>query len=438
MATDPYKADPYDIIIAPARGIRFYTAEGTEIYIDDLPYLALIKAAADGSGGGTVPSTVHVVTIQAENSLSNEFNLGSLASGILKQSVSAGVSTPAIATGGTDYANPPDGVTLEDSGSSTTRIKDGGVALSKIATIAATTLLGNSTGLTATPAALTASQARTLLSLVVGTNVEAWSAVLDALAAVMSSTATAAAQRTALGLGTASTHPDTDFLQAANNLSELADKALSRTNLGVAIGTNVEAWSAVLDALTTVMSSTATAAAQRTALGLGTAATHATGDFLQTTNNLSDVTAATARTNLGLGTAATQNTSAFLQPSNNLSDVSSASTARGNLGVYGENSIGNSGSSKTVDWSLGHSQDITLTAACTLTFSNPVAGEVYVLRVAQDGTGSRTITWPASVHWAAGTSPTLTTTASKIDIFTFSYDGIATVYYGVTSGQNYS
>jgi hypothetical protein len=42
-----------------------------------------------------------------------------------------------------------------------------------------------------------------------------------------------------------------------------------------------------------------------TLLGLGTAATHAAGDFLQTANNLSDVTASTARTNLGLGTAAT-------------------------------------------------------------------------------------------------------------------------------------
>jgi hypothetical protein len=39
--------------------------------------------------------------------------------------------------------------------------------------------------------------------LLVGTDVEAWSATLDALASVMSSTATAAAQRTALGLGTA-------------------------------------------------------------------------------------------------------------------------------------------------------------------------------------------------------------------------------------------
>lgn len=67
---------------------------------------------------------------------------------------------------------------------------------------------------------------------------------------------------------------------------------------------------------------------------LGTAATHATGDFAQVANNLSDLASeSAARTNLGLGSAATQSTSAFLQPGNNLSDVASTATARANLGL---------------------------------------------------------------------------------------------------------
>ena len=47
-------------------------------------------------------------------------------------------------------------------------------------------------------------------------------------------------------------------------------------------------------------------AGSRTALGLGTAATHPVADFAQTANNLSDLAnATTARSNLGLGSAAT-------------------------------------------------------------------------------------------------------------------------------------
>lgn len=63
--------------------------------------------------------------------------------------------------------------------------------------------------------------------------------------------------------------------------------------------------------------------------------------------------------------------------------------------------------------------DITLTANCTITLAgSPAAGKVgaLVLRLTQDATGSRTVTWPASVRWAgAGTAPTLSTGSAKYD-----------------------
>lgn len=78
----------------------------------------------------------------------------------------------------------------------------------------------------------------------------------------------------------------------------------------------------------------------------------------------------------------------------------------------------------SVDWANGATQSVTLGATGrTVTFANPVAGQVYRLIIKQDATGSRTITtWP-TIKWADGTAPTLTTTASKADIVTLLYDG---------------
>jgi hypothetical protein len=71
----------------------------------------------------------------------------------------------------------------------------------------------------------------------------------------------------------------------------------------------------------------------------------------------------------------------------------------------------------TVSWdmSLGYNAKVTLGGNRTLTVSNPVLGIDYSLAVIQDGTGSRTVTWPSSFDWGTAGAPTLTTTASKVD-----------------------
>ena len=55
--------------------------------------------------------------------------------------------------------------------------------------------------------------------------------------------------------------------------------------------------------------------------------------------------------------------------------------------------------------------------------SGGVTGQFIALLVIQDGTGSRTLTWNAVYEFKDDTAPTLTTTASKGDNFTFRYNG---------------
>lgn len=68
---------------------------------------------------------------------------------------------------------------------------------------------------------------------------------------------------------------------------------------------------------------------------------------------------------------------------------------------------------------------------------DPISGsEIYRLRVIlkQDGTGGRTVTWPANVKWPGGTVPTLTATAHAVDVFEFEFSPEDSSYFGRTYG----
>jgi hypothetical protein len=73
------------------------------------------------------------------------------------------------------------------------------------------------------------------------------------------------------------------------------------------------------------------------------------------------------------------------------------------------------------------------TATTTFTISNPAVGS-FITRVGQDGTGGRRVVWFNTIKWAGGTAPTLTSTASKTDVFGFLctasgfYDGYVVGY----------
>ena len=173
------------------------------------------------------------------------------------------------------------------------------------------------------------------------------------------------------------------FLVNSNNLSDVSSASTARTNLGLAIGTNVQAWDADLDTWATK----------------------------------------TAPSGTVVGTTDTQTlTNKTLTNPTVTNYVETPYTA-------------NSSTAITLALTNGTVQIITLTGNATITMPTATAGKSFILLLKQDGTGSRTVTW-STVKWPAGTAPTITSTASKQDIFSFFADG--TNWYGTTVGQNYT
>ena len=101
--------------------------------------------------------------------------------------------------------------------------------------------------------------------------------------------------------------------------------------------------------------------------------------------------------------------------------------------------VTSSGAATTVNCETGNSFSHVLTEATTFTFSNPPAsGTAYTMsiEIIQDASASGyTVTWPTSVDFPAATAPTLTATASAVDVFVFTTRDGGTNWYGFTAGQ---
>lgn len=94
--------------------------------------------------------------------------------------------------------------------------------------------------------------------------------------------------------------------------------------------------------------------------------------------------------------------------------------------------IAASGAAQTINLANGNVHDITLTANCTFTFSGSTASRAcsFNLILRQDGTGGRTVTWPASVSWLPGVAPTINAGANAVtNIFFMTVDN-GTTWFG--------
>jgi hypothetical protein len=91
--------------------------------------------------------------------------------------------------------------------------------------------------------------------------------------------------------------------------------------------------------------------------------------------------------------------------------------------IEGTVSIGNSGTSQTLSLSSGTFQTVTMTGNCTFTMPTPTAGKSFLLKV-MTGSGGFTGTF-TGVKWSFSSTPVITATAGRYDLFSFIADGTA-------------
>ena len=87
-----------------------------------------------------------------------------------------------------------------------------------------------------------------------------------------------------------------------------------------------------------------------------------------------------------------------------------------------------------ISWNVEDNQVASVTLGGNRELDNPTNmkdGATYILRVIQDGTGGRTLTYNTAYLWAGGNAPVLSAGGGAIDILTFISDG--TNMYGVAT-----
>ena len=268
------------------------------------------------------------------------------------------------------------------------------------------------------------------------------------ITATSNSTLTSLPNLTSVGTVTSGTWSGTT-IAIANGGTGATSAAVARTNLGLVIGTNVMAANAttseiapstnrnyVTDAQAGVLSNTSgsntgdeTVTTIKTKLGI-------TDPAISGNNNdqIQILTSSVGSGELLFKDLYDINTSLF-------DDKASLSAAQNNFTgdlkaktyiLTNPTTTTASTSTTTINLATGNVLEVLLNVNTTLSFTNPRIG-TYIIKIKQDGTGGRTVTFP-TIKWADDAVPTVTTTANRTDLVTLIYDG---THYYATCLQNF-
>lgn len=109
-----------------------------------------------------------------------------------------------------------------------------------------------------------------------------------------------------------------------------------------------------------------------------------------------------------------------------LGEVTNTDTIDG--GIAGTITSLTDGATITPDFDLSNNFSVTLGGNRTLANpTNLTAGQSGVIKITQDGTGSRTLAFGSYWDWAGGVAPSLTTTANAVDILAYYVDSTTNI-----------
>jgi hypothetical protein len=201
--------------------------------------------------------------------------------------------------------------------------------------------------------------------------------------------------------------------------------AAARTNLGLAIGTNVMAANATTADITPSTDRNYVTDAQKSGVLSNTSGINTGDQILPTLVSLGAVPNSRTITINGSTLDLSADRSYTVSGGLTLTDLISSNVKAKTFELTQPSSI-NSTSTTTLDLSTGNVLQVVLTGSTTLAFTNPIIG-TYIIKIKQDATGNWALNFP-TIKWSDAAVPTITTTPNAVDLITIIYDG--TDYYG--------